>query len=68
VCAGSRHARWAGPVRTPIPDLDKSTSALADTVNGHPDGADLALVTCGGNFDRAAGASEDNEVLFASVV
>jgi hypothetical protein len=51
----------------PITGLDKSTSALADTLNGHPDGADLALVTCGGDFDRAAGASEDNEVVFASV-
>jgi hypothetical protein len=52
----------------PVTGLDKSTSALADTLNGHPDGADLALVTCGGDFDRAAGASEDNEVVFATVV
>ena len=51
----------------PVTGLDKSTSALADTLNGHPDGADLALVTCGGDFDRAAGASEDNEVVFARV-
>jgi len=55
-------------VGTPVTGLDKSTSALADTLNGHPDGADLALVTCGGDFDRAAGASEDNEVVFATVV
>jgi hypothetical protein len=52
----------------PVTGLDKSTSALADTLNGHPDGAELALVTCGGDFDRAAGASEDNEVVFARVV
>ena len=52
----------------PVTGLDKSTSALADTLNGHPAGADLALVTCGGQFDRSAGASEDNEVVFASVV
>jgi hypothetical protein len=51
----------------PVTGLDKATSALADTLNGHPDGADLALVTCGGAFDRAAGASEDNEVVFASL-
>jgi hypothetical protein len=51
----------------PVTGLDKSTSALADTLNAHPDGADLALVTCGGDFDRAAGASEDNEVVFATV-
>jgi hypothetical protein len=55
-------------LENPVTGLDKSTSALADTLNGHPADADLALVTCGGDFDRAAGASEDNEVVFASVV
>jgi hypothetical protein len=52
----------------PVTGLDKATSALADTLNGHPADADLALVTCGGDFDQAAGASEDNEVVFASIV
>jgi hypothetical protein len=52
----------------PVTGLDKATSALADTLNGHPAGADVALVTCGGTFDRQAGASEDNVVVFASVV
>jgi sortase (surface protein transpeptidase) len=55
-------------LKNPVTGLDKSTSALADALNGHPADADLALVTCGGDFDRAAGASEDNEVVFASVV
>ncbi|MGY1774554.1 class F sortase [Geodermatophilus sp. SYSU D00804] len=52
----------------PVTGLDKATSALADTLNGHPAGADLALVTCGGEFDESAGASEDNTVVFARVV
>jgi hypothetical protein len=52
----------------PLTGLDKSTSALADALNGHPAGADVAFVTCGGEFDRQAGASEDNEVVFATVV
>jgi hypothetical protein len=52
----------------PVTGLDKSTSALADTLNGHPAGADVALVTCGGAFDEQADASEDNVVVFASVV
>jgi hypothetical protein len=52
----------------PLTGLDKSTSALADALNRHPAGADLALVTCGGTFDRAKEASTDNEVVFASVV
>jgi hypothetical protein len=52
----------------PVTGLDKSTSALADTLNGHPAGADVAFVTCGGTFDQQAGASEDNVVVFASVV
>ena len=51
----------------PITGLDKSTSALADALNGHPAGADLALVTCGGPFDKSAGQSEDNDVVFAKV-
>jgi len=52
----------------PVTGLDKATSALADTLNAHPDGADVAFVTCGGEFDQDAGASEDNTVVFASVV
>jgi hypothetical protein len=52
----------------PVTGLDKATSALADTLNGHPAGADVALVTCGGAFDPDAGASEENTVVFASVV
>ena len=52
----------------PVTGLDKATSELADALNGHPDGADLALVTCGGEFDREAGVSEDNEVVFATVL
>lgn len=53
---------------SPATGLDKSTSALADALNGHPAGADVALVTCGGQFDEQAKASEDNIVVFASVV
>lgn len=53
---------------SPRTGLDKATSALADTLNGHPAGADVALVTCGGEFDEDAGASEDNTVVFTSVV
>ena len=53
---------------SPVTGLDKATSALADTLNGHPEGADVALVTCGGEFDSDAGASEENTVVFASVV
>jgi Sortase domain len=52
----------------PLTGLDKSTSALADALNGHPAGADVALVTCGGEFDEDAGASVDNDVVFATVV
>jgi sortase (surface protein transpeptidase) len=52
----------------PVTGLDKSTSALADPLNKHPDGADVALVTCGGKFDESAGASEENEVVFAERV
>jgi hypothetical protein len=52
----------------PLTGLDKATSALADALNGHPEGADVALVTCGGEFDEDAGASEENTVVFASVV
>ncbi len=52
----------------PMTGLDKATSALADVLNGHPEGADLALVTCGGEYDPEAQASEDNTVVFASVV
>jgi Sortase domain len=52
----------------PLTGLDKSTSALADALNRHPPNADLALVTCGGEFDRQARASEDNDVVFATVV
>lgn len=52
----------------PMTGLDKATSALADTLNGHPADAAVALVTCGGEFDSAAGASEENTVVFASLV
>lgn len=52
----------------PLTGLDKSTSALSDALNGHPAGADLALVTCGGQFDSRAGQSVDNTVVFARVI
>lgn len=52
----------------PVTGLDKATSALADTLDNHPAGAAVALVTCGGQFDRSLGASQDNIVVFASVV
>jgi hypothetical protein len=51
----------------PVTGLDKATSALADTLDHHPAGAAVALVTCGGPFDRDARASEDNVVVFASL-
>jgi sortase (surface protein transpeptidase) len=54
-------------VAAPLTGLDKSTSALSDALNGHPEGADVALVTCGGQYDESAGASEQNVVVFASV-
>ena len=49
----------------PVTGLDKATSALAETLNAHPADAAVALVTCGGEFDRSAEASEDNTVVFA---
>lgn len=52
----------------PLTGLDKATSALSDALNGHPADADLALVTCGGEFDDAAGTSTENTVVFATVV
>jgi hypothetical protein len=52
----------------PVTGLDKATSALADTLNGHPAEADVALVTCGGEFDEDAGTSTENTVVFATVV
>ena len=52
---------------SPVTGLDKATSALADLLNHHPAGADVALITCGGQFDDAARASEDNEVVFAGL-
>jgi hypothetical protein len=51
----------------PLTGLDKSTSALSDALNGHPDGAAVALVTCGGEFDSDVGASKDNTVVFAAL-
>jgi hypothetical protein len=51
-----------------VTGLAKSTSALAETLNRHPAGADVALVTCGGKFDPRAHQSEDNTVVFAQVV
>ncbi|SDF61919.1 Sortase family protein [Blastococcus aurantiacus] len=53
---------------SPVTGLDKATSALADTLNGHPAGADVALVTCGGEFVEDAGTSTENTVVFATVV
>jgi hypothetical protein len=53
---------------SPVTGLDKATSALADTLAHHPAGAAVALVTCGGAFDEKARQSEDNTVVFASVV
>ncbi|PWW21676.1 sortase family protein [Geodermatophilus normandii] len=67
VDAGGAYLRLA-VLGEPVTGLDKATSALADTLNRHPADADLALVTCGGEFDEAAGASEDNTVVFARVV
>ncbi|MEI4272506.1 class F sortase [Klenkia sp. LSe6-5] len=55
-------------IEAPLTGLDKSTSALSDALNGHPEGADVALVTCGGEYDESAGASDENVVVFASVV
>ena len=55
-------------LQAPLTGLDKSTSDLSDALNGHPDGADVALVTCGGEYDESAGASEENVVVFAAVV
>lgn len=52
----------------PVAGLDKATSALANTLDHHPAGAAVALVTCGGQFDRDVHASEDNVVVFASLV
>ncbi|GHE12022.1 class F sortase [Klenkia taihuensis] len=54
-------------IEAPLTGLDKSTSDLSDALNGHPEGADVALVTCGGEYDSSAGASEENVVVFASV-
>ncbi|MGY1988116.1 class F sortase [Blastococcus sp. SYSU DS0669] len=51
----------------PLTGLDKGTSALSDALNGHPAEADVALVTCGGEFDEAAGTSTENTVVFASL-
>ena len=55
-------------IEDPLTGLDKATSDLSDALNGHPEGADVALVTCGGEYDSSAGASEENVVVFASVV
>lgn len=52
----------------PVTGLDKATSALSDVLNGHPAEADVALVTCGGEFDDSAGTSTENTVVFATVV
>jgi Sortase domain len=49
----------------PRTGLDKATSALSDALNAHPADAAVALVTCGGQFDESAHASEDNTVVFA---
>jgi len=55
-------------IGAPVTGLDKATSDLADTLNRHPAGADVALVTCGGEFDDDAGASTDNTVVFATII
>lgn len=55
-------------IEAPLTGLDKASSALSDALNGHPEGADVALVTCGGEFDSSVGASDENVVVFASVV
>lgn len=52
----------------PVTGLEKATSALAETLNGHPPEADVALVTCGGEFVDDAGTSTENTVVFATVV
>lgn len=52
----------------PVTGLDKATSALADTLNSHPPEADVAFVTCGGEFVKDAGTSRDNTVVFATVL
>jgi hypothetical protein len=68
--SGARHVpagTWWCPDR-PDRSVTRSTSALADALNGHPAGADVAFVTCGGKFDPQAKQSEDNTVVFASVV
>lgn len=52
----------------PVTGLDKATPALSEALNGHPAGADVALVTCGGEFVEDAGTSTDNTVVFADVV
>ena len=53
---------------SPVTGLDKATSALSDTLNGHPSDADVALVTCGGEFVEDAGTSTENTVVFVAVV
>jgi hypothetical protein len=53
------------PGRIAVPAIGEATSALAATLHGHPADADLALVACGGEYDEAAGASEDDTVVFA---
>lgn len=52
----------------PLTGLDKAGPDLAEALNGHPLEADLALVTCGGEFDDEAGTSTQNTVVFATVV
>jgi sortase (surface protein transpeptidase) len=39
-----------------------------EVVYGDTDGAELRLITCGGDFDRAAGSYQDNVIIFASRV
>ena len=51
----------------PLTGLDKSTSALADALDGHPANAAVAFVTCGGRFDQSVRQSEENVVVFASL-
>ena len=59
--------RWCSDTAR-TPRTRSSTSALADALNGQTPDADVALVTRGGDLDEDAGASEDDTVVFATVV
>ena len=40
----------------------------SDAVYGDVDGAELRLITCGGEFDDGVGSYEDNVVVYAHLV